>query len=105
VKRLVLMIDGLPIEFTFPAAAGPFPYLLEVQNLRESCRAGHLNNFGVGESPSLVVALDNGGRKVATIIGQPLRARADVYDDAASYFGGYVSALEYGREILLTIEA
>jgi len=105
VKRLVLDLDGVPFEVTFPAAGGPWPFLLEVQNLRESCRAGHLNNFGVGESPSLTVVLDNGGRRAAARIGRPLRARADVYEGADRYFGGYVSALQYGRQITLTIEA
>lgn len=101
-KRLVLTVDGLPIEFTFAQALGAFPYLLEVQNLRESARAGHLNNFGTGEAPSLVVVLH---KEAIAMVGRPLRARADVYEGSEFYFGGYVASLVYGRELTVTLEA
>lgn len=104
-KRVVLTLDGVPLEFTFPAANGRHPFLLEVRNLRESARAGHLNNFGVGETPSIVFVLDNTESFVAGLIGRPLRARVDVFEDADFFFAGLVSALEYGRQILVTVDA
>lgn len=103
--RLVLALDPSAVEITEPLAGGMFPYLLAVGSLRISARAGYLSGIGVGESPSLTVQIDNSGNRAAAIVGQPLRARADVFDGAVGVFSGYVSGIVYGRTIELTIEA
>lgn len=104
-KRLVLTVGSSRLEFTFPRARGPFPYLLEFGNLREAARAGNLTGIAAGESSSLTVKLDNPQGKVARIVRRPLRARAEIFDDDVLYFAGYVGPIVYGREIDITVEA
>lgn len=104
--RLVLTIGANPVEFAEVGSGGGFPYLLDVGDLHVAVRAGYLSGLGVGESPSLAVTLDNTGNRAAGIIGQPLRARATVYDDDDSvYWSGIVSTIEYGRTVAMNIEA
>lgn len=104
--RLVVDLGGNEIEFTEPLSGGAFPYLLEVGSLSIAARAGYISGLGVGESPSLEVALDNSGNRVAGIVGQPLRAPLTVYDaDDSVFWQGIVSSVRYGRTITLTVEA
>lgn len=104
--RLVLTLTPSAIEFTQPRSNGRYPLLTNVASMRLSARAGHLTGITVGEASSLIVELDNRKHRAANLIGQPLRARAIVYDDAdIEFYAGYVYALTYGKTIGLTISA
>lgn len=103
--RLVLYLGPAAIEFTELLDGGPFPYLETVGSLVMQARAGYLKGLGIGESPRLDVVLCNDGNRVADIIGQPLRARADVFDGDAAYWQGVVSTASYGRKVGLSISA
>lgn len=104
--RLVLALNGGAIEITSPRTPGPYQWLLDVGTLRTAARAGDQTGIGVGESPSVVVSIDNTKRKAAAKIGRPLRERATVYDDdGAEFFAGTVSVVALGRVITLTLEA
>ena len=104
--RLILALEPSELEFTEPSAGGALPYLADAGELHEQARAGYITGLGIGETPSLVLTLTNHGRRVAGIIRQPLRARADFYDDAGRLrFSGLVASIAYGRTITLTIDA
>lgn len=104
--KLVLYLDPAQIEIGEALSDSAMPYLISVGVLRMQARAGYISGLGVGESPSLEVTLDNCQNRVADIIGQPLRKRADVLeDDDTPYWQGIVSALSYGRDITITIGA
>lgn len=104
--RLVLWLGGTPIEFTEPLSGGLFPYLSKVGTLRLEARGGYRDGLGVGESPSVLVSLANNDNRAANIIGQPLRARGDVYNgDDSLYWSGLVSRIAYGNEIDIEIQA
>lgn len=104
--RLRLYLDPAVIEIGEPLSGSAYPYLTTVGALRLQARAGYISALGVNESPSLALVLDNCGNRVADIIGQPLRRRADVLnDDGSPYWQGVVSAVTYGRMIGLTVAA
>ena len=103
--RLSLELAGGTVEFT-QVDDGPYPYLTSVGTLRIAARAGTLAGLGVGESPSVAVALDNTERQVAAIIGNPLRGIATItYDDGEPFFAGAVSNITFGRSIDLVVTA
>ncbi len=101
--RATINLGGTEVEFTRKTdAEGPYPYLISVGTLRVAARAGRQAGFGVGESPSLDVLLDNGERQSAALVA--LRAPVTVYDDADEvFFAGVVSRIGYGRIIVLTL--
>lgn len=104
--RLVLRLDGSPLEFCERNAGGPHPYLDSVGTLRVTARAGDAIGIAATESSSLTVTLDNCERRAATDIGRPLRVDAEVYDDADElFFSGIVTAITYRRMISLEIDA
>lgn len=103
--RLVLQLDPSALEFTEPNAGGAYPYLLTVGSLRMAARAGTPTGITATESSSLSVTLDNRQRKVAAIVGRPLRAAASVYDGDDLFFEGTISSVEYGDVLTLEIDA
>lgn len=104
--RLVLHLTPAAVSFSEPTSGAAWPLLLEVGALRLAVRAGEASGIEVGEAPSVTVTLDNRGRRAATIVGRPLRAAAEVYDDAgALFFAGMVARVEYGRVVTLELQA
>ena len=57
------------------------------------------------ETPTGSVRLQNAARRVATLIGNPLRASAQIYNEDELAFAGFVSAISYGLMIDLTLES
>jgi len=103
--RLVLTIDGSVIEFTPLNDSGPYPYLKGTTPIREGARAGASASFGSTETPSTTVSLKNDGGRVAEIIGNPMRARAELYDGDFRAFSGFVQSIEFGLAITLRLES
>lgn len=102
--RAVFGLAGAPIEFTPKTDAGPYNVLLAVGTLRVAARAGSISGFGVGESPTLEVVLNNNEKQTTPIIGNPLRIPVSVtYDDGAPFFAGVVSKVQFGRTIIVTL--
>lgn len=104
-RRLVLTLGSSVVEFTALNDNGPYPFLISVGHMRIGARAGEAAGFGSTETPSATVQLQNESRRVATLIGNPLRARAEIYDGAALAFVGFVSRVRYGLAIELTLES
>lgn len=104
--RLVLELDSVTVEFVEPRAAGEYPWLVRVGSLLLGARAGHLQGVGVRESANVTVELDNGGKRAASLLGRPLRARGWLYDDADELMlAGLIASVSYGRNVGLTLEA
>lgn len=103
--RLVLTLGSSDLIFTKTTDEGPYPLLLMIGTLRLAARAGRVSGIGSTESTSLTVQLDNTKRRVSTIIGRPLRARAVVYDGPNLFFAGTVASITYGQTIDMAIEA
>lgn len=103
--RLVLFLDTSEIAFTKVGESGPYARLISIGMLRLAARAGRLSGQGVSESTSVTVSLDNTGLRVSTIIGRPLRVRAEIYDGEDLFFVGTVASITYGRTVDLTLEA
>lgn len=104
--RLVVYLDPCPIEFTEPLSGGEYPWLTKVGTLMLAARAGHLDGIGVGEGANIEVELDNAGRQATTLLGYPLRAPADVYDDDDELLlSGLVARFTPARAVSMTIEA
>lgn len=102
--RLVLTIGSTPIEFNEQSSDGPFPYLVGVTGPKIQARAGYISGFGVGEAPSMTASLDNTDKRLATIIADALRCRADHYEDDGSLsFSGVVSGIKHGCTTVLSI--
>ena len=80
--------------------------MLGVGVLRLAARTGEASSLGGNESPNVQVTLDNRNRRAATIVGRPLRALAEIYDDAGDlFFSGTVSGCSYGRTVTLEVDA
>lgn len=102
--RLVLTIGGTAIEFTEPLSDGAFPYLVAVSGPKIQARAGYISGLGVGEAPSMTASLDNTDNRVANIIADALRCRADHYEDDGSLsFSGVVSGIKHSCTTVLSI--
>jgi len=105
--RLDIVLAGGVLSFggaVDPVAA--YPWLEEVGALRMAAVAGQPAGSNSGESPSLEVVLRNDKQRAAGILGEAMRARATVYDDAGGvFFDGTVSAVALGRTLVLTVEA
>lgn len=95
--RLVLHLSPSSIEFTRKGGNGAHPLLVKVGAVRLFARAGPGQAGGrATENPSLTVTLFNVDREASAIIGSPLRALADVYDDADELiFSGIVANLAF----------
>ena len=92
--RLVVYLKPSTITFTRPIDGGAYPLLNSVSTLRLAARAGQQSGLGVGESPSINVSLDNVDKRAATLLGNPLRARAELYNsDNSLFWAGFVSHL------------
>jgi|SRR6185369_6955300 len=104
--RLDLTLGGSVVSFTPLNDDGPYPFLHTVGAIRVAARAGSSSSFGSNESPSASVKLQNHRGRVAALIGNPLRALAQIYDDADELaFSGFVSTIGYGLMIDLTLES
>jgi hypothetical protein len=105
--RLVIALLPSAIEFTEQNSGGAYPYLKTVGALRTAARAGTAIGIAGTESSSVEVTLDNSrNRRVVTLIGRPLRFRADIYgDDDALLYSGTVASVKYGEDVILGIEA
>lgn len=104
--RLVLTIGGGVITFTSLNDDGPYPFLQSVGSIRIAARAGSSSSFGANETPTASAMLSNQNRRVAALIGNPERARAEIFDDdGISAFVGFVSAIIYGLTIQLKLES
>jgi hypothetical protein len=104
--RLVVTAGGSVIEFVEPRGDGPYNWLTGVGSININARAGHLSGIGLGETPSAVVEIDNAGRQAAKLIGWPIRATADLYDDDGNLLlSGLIAQAVYGPTLALTIEA
>lgn len=101
--RVEIVLGGATLSFARAGSADAFPWLTSVGTVRMAARAG---GYGVTESSSLEVAIDNAGRQAARILDAPLRRLARVYDDDGRlFFRGTVQKAEVGRELRLTIES
>lgn len=97
---------GTALEFVSPTTDGEFPWLTFVGTLIQEARAGHLEGIGTVQTASLQVELDNEDKQASSLLGRPLRALADVYDDDDElFFSGLVQSLRYGRTMKLGLEA
>lgn len=104
--RLVLTLGDAAVEFTGELSGGKMPYLQSLSALRMAARAGYLSGLGVGESPSVTAVLSNAGRRVAGIIGHPIRCIGAAYDAAGNLLlQGPISGATFGKTISITIEA
>lgn len=105
--RAEIDIAGATIELgALNDAAAPWPYFIGAGVLRMAARAGQSSGFGVGESPSLDVYVQNNRRQAHGLIGTPLRAPFRIYDNAdALFYEGIVSRVSLGRVMTLTIES
>lgn len=104
--RLVIVQDGVSIEFVEPRTAGAYPWLVGVGTLLLAASGGHLDGAAVGESANVDFDLDNQDRQAATLLGRPIRALATLYDDADDeLFAGLISDIRYGPKLEGTIEA
>lgn len=104
--RLVLHLSPAAVVFSRPTSGEAYPFLARVGALRIAVRAGEDNALGGNETANLEVALDNRGRRVSALIGRPLRAAAEVYDDAGElFFSGTVSRCSYGATVKLDLDA
>ena len=103
--RFVLTLGASVVEFTPLSDNGAYPFLVSVGNIRIGARAGATSGFGSTETPTGSVRLQNAARRVATLIGNPLRASAQIYNEDELAFAGFVSAISYGLMIDLTLES
>lgn len=104
--RLVLTLGATVLVFTEPTTRGEFPWLTGVRALQMGARAGHIDGIGTTETANVEAELDNDGRQAWRLIGQPLRAPAELQNDAGeTVFPGTVAAVAIGRTITLTLES
>lgn len=104
--RLLLDLDGAQVTFDRQQSTGAYPWLVEVGVLRQSARAGTLSGLGRNQTPDLSIVLDNRGKQAVSLIGYPLRRRAQAFDKAgALFFSGTVARVAVGRNMTLTLEA
>lgn len=98
-----------PLSFvdatTLPAQApDSFPWLVGVSGRALRARSGSLRGRFSEENPTITVDLANDGRQASTLLGQPLRVPAEVFDDAGnSQFVGLIQSLAYGTKLTLEL--
>lgn len=99
--RLVITLEPSQLEITPVASGGAYDWLLGVGPLSLIASVGEAVNNTDRMAGSVEVKISNAGRRAARILGQPLRKRAQIYnDDDSLFFGGYVSDVGYGREVM-----
>lgn len=103
--RLVLTLGASVLPFTPLSDDGPYPYLVSVGAISIAARAGAASGFGATETPNASVTLLNRNKRTALLIGNPLRAKAELFDGDVLAFTGTVAAIAYGLNIELTLEA
>jgi len=104
--RVVLTLAAGAIEFTPINSDGPWPWLVRPGALRIEARAGSVSGFGSGAAPTGSFELDNTGNQASDLIGSPLRARAEIFDDDdVSAFVGLVSSIRFGKTNEYTLES
>lgn len=104
--RFVLTIGGSVLSFSPLNDDGPYPFLQGAGTIRISARAGSSSAFGRNETPSASAVLSNQNGRVAALIGNPRRARAEVFDDdERSAFVGFVSSIKFGLAVELRLES
>lgn len=89
-------------------APGPlqWQWLAGVGTIRKAARASYLGGIGETESPNVSATLNNRNRQASTLLGIPLRRRAEIRDETgALLFAGVISKVAYGAELYLEIEA
>ena len=105
-QRLVLTIGTSVFTFTPLSDEGPYPFLVGVNGIHVAARAGAQSGFGATDIPNASVTLRNKDRRVASMIGDPLRAKADLYDKNDNLaFSGTVSNVDYGLDMELILES
>lgn len=105
--ELVLYTKPSPITMGMVGdMTSPYPFVQRVGDLVQAARAGDDSGIGVGESANLSVTLANPKRRVAALIGRPVRVRADVMaDDGSLFFAGVITDVDYGSTVELQLEA
>lgn len=103
--RLVLTIGGSVFSFTPLNDNGPYPFLISAGTVSIAARAGRASTFGSTDAPSSSAKLQNQFSRVAKLIGNPLRARAELYDGDDLAFVGFVAAISYGAVIELRLQS
>lgn len=105
--RLVVYRLPSPITFTRPIDGGEYPLLSTVSTLRLAARAGQQSGLGVGESPSVNVTLNNVDRTAASLLGNPIRLKAELYNsDDTLFWAGFISHMgTIAGALTLTIES
>jgi len=110
--ELRLYIDpDAPLVFVAPTvlpadAPDAYPWLTDVGDLVLQARTGTVRGAFSDQSANVTVTLDNSGRQASTLIGQPLRVRAEIEDDDGHlYFAGMVQTIDYGTVVALDIGA
>lgn len=104
--RLVLTLGASVFSFTPLGDDGPYPFLVGVGSISVAARAGAASGFGATATPNASATLLNQNKRVALLIGNPLRAKAELYDNSDRLaFSGTVAAIDYGLNIELTLEA
>lgn len=99
--RLVITLEPGQLEITPVASGGAYDWLLSVGATSLIAHVAQLTAGTDRMAASVEVKISNAGRRAARILGQPLRKRAVVYDAAgALFFGGYVSDVTYGHDVL-----
>lgn len=99
--RVVIALEPGQLEITPVAFGGAYDWLLSVGQVSLIAYVGEALSAQDRLAASVEVAILNSGRQAARILGQPLRKRVSIYDDAgALFFDGYVSDLTYGRDTL-----
>jgi hypothetical protein len=92
-----------PSTVSITERGGQFPLLVAVGSLHIAARSG---DPATGqESDSIVVSINNAGKRASRILGEPLRKRAWVYDDEGVEFcSGIIAQVGVGNTLDLTIE-
>lgn len=103
-RLMVYLAGGLSLEFVEIGDVGEYPWIANVGPLVLNARAGPLHDVNA-EGPSVAVQLDNRSKQASTLLGQPLRARAELYDGDELFFPGIVATLKVGRVLTLGIES
>lgn len=99
-----------PLSFVEPrtapaAAVNSRPWLTSVGDLVLVARTGTYKGAFSNQNASVTILLDNRGNDASNLIGCPVGARAELYDDAALYFSGVIQSIAYGPQITIEIDA